>query len=217
MTNDSKDLEGNLDTCSTPDRWSEWFEEAEASTQAQWDTVHWHRIKDEDLSTVLELAPGAGRFSERLKEHAKTLYLVDLNEYALNKCRARFADDKGPCEIEYIKTDGVTLPGVADESVTLVFSWDSMVHMDKAVNGAYLKEFARVMKPGAFGLVHHSNHGARSDESDIHKNPHMRSNQSRENFRAQAEAAGLEVPRQDLLDWDGIADLDCVTAFRKPA
>ncbi|MEM9383178.1 MAG: class I SAM-dependent methyltransferase [Planctomycetota bacterium] len=218
MTEDKKrtELADNLEICSTPDRWAEWFEEAEASALAQWDSAHWPRLWNTDMTTTLELAPGAGRNAERLKEYARTLYLVDLNDYALDRCRARFADYAGPCDIRYVKTDGTSLPGIEDESVTCVFSWDSMVHMDRTVVGQYLVEFARVMKPGARGVIHHSNHGARSDEADIQKNPHMRSNESAEHFLAQAEAAGLEMLEQLVFEWDTYEDLDCISEFRKP-
>jgi hypothetical protein len=82
--------ERNLEACAKPDRWSNWFDEAEASMQSQWNDPIWPLIRRADFSTTLEIAPGAGRNSARLAEHARTLHLVDLNRYALDRCRERF-------------------------------------------------------------------------------------------------------------------------------
>ncbi len=64
---------------------------------------------------------------------------------------------------------------------------------------------------------HRSNHGARSDEDNIDRSPHMRSSMSAELFRTYCKEAGLEVIRQNILDWGDEPELDCVTLFRLPA
>ena len=216
MTKEVENLADNLTTCSQNDKWSAWFEEAELTMDAVWAEAIWPNIQGKDFTTTVEIAPGAGRNSERLKDIAKTLYMVDLNEYALEKCRARFKDYDGPCDIHIIKTDGTSLPGVPDKSATFVYSWDSMVHFDRAVIGEYLKECARVMKSGATGFIHHSNYGSLNPNAGaIEQAPHLRSNQSRENFAKQAQDAGLEVVHQNVFDWGAEKDLDCVTLFRK--
>ncbi len=45
--------------------------------------------------------------------------------------------------VEYVVTDGMSLPGIADESIDFVFSFDSFVHMDKSVIQAYFLEMRR--------------------------------------------------------------------------
>ena len=183
---------------------------------AVWAEAVWPNIEGNDFTTTVEIVPGAGRNSEKLKDLAETLYMVDLNEYALEKCRARFAAYKGPCDIQIIKTDGTTLPGVPDRCATFVYSWDSMVHFDRAVIREYLKECARVMKPSATGFIHHSNYGTLNPEAgQIEDAPHLRSNQSKDNFARQAREAGLEIVSQSVFNWGDVKDLDCISLFKK--
>jgi ubiquinone/menaquinone biosynthesis C-methylase UbiE len=217
LHDESQDLVRNIEVCSQPDLWLDWFAEAEAAIDAQWTKTIWPRIRGADFTTTVEIGPGAGRNSERLKDVASTLYLVDLNEYALARCRARFEAYRGPCDLRYVKTDGMSLPGIPDGSVTFVYSWDSMVHCDKTVMERYMKEFARVMKPGAKGFIHHANYGAREIVLDMGRAPHFRSNMSKHEFVRQATRHGLHVSRQDLLDWVEETSLDCISHFTKPA
>jgi ubiquinone/menaquinone biosynthesis C-methylase UbiE len=213
---DANDLVRNLQVCSQEELWADWFVIAETAIDAQWSEIIWPRIRGADFAATVEIGPGGGRNSERLKDIASRLYLVDLNEYALARCRQRFSAYKGPCDIRYVKTNGVSLPGIPDASVTFVYSWDSMVHCDKTVMELYMAEFARVMKPGAQGFIHHTNYGARDDVLDMDRAPHFRSNMSKVEFARQAAKHGLIVTRQDLLDWAEEASLDCLSHFQKP-
>lgn len=217
--NDSGDPRGlarNLATCARPELWSNWFDEAEASMESQWNDPIWPLIRRADFANVLEIAPGAGRNSARLKEHARELHLVDLNGYALDRCRARFADHRGPCAIHYHQNDGTSLAFLPDASISLVYSWDSMVHFERDVVASYVREFARVMRPGAWGFVHHSNYGATSDDPDIERAPHLRSNLSAERFGAYCRANGLERTNHLVFDWGGVPETDCISLFFKP-
>ena len=213
---DPRDLERNLETCSRPELWKDWFEQAEASMAAQWKDPIWPLIRRADFTTTLEIAPGAGRNSARLKEHARTLHLVDLNAYALERCRERFREHKGPCAIHYHQNDGRSLAFLADGSVSLVYSWDSMVHFERTVVQRYVQEFARVMRPGAWGFVHHSNYGATSADPDIEHAPHMRSNLTAELFGQYCSENGLIRTHFLVFDWGGVARTDCISLFLKP-
>jgi SAM-dependent methyltransferase len=211
-----RDLERNLETCSRPELWKDWFDEAESAMEAQWRDPIWPLIRRADFQSVLELAPGAGRNSARLKEHAGTLHLVDLNRYALERCRERFRDHAGPCRIEYHENDGQSLACLPDASISLVYSWDSMVHFERTVVERYVREFARVMRPGAWGFVHHSNHGAQSDDPDIEHAPHLRSNLSSELFGEYCRASGLWRTHALVFDWGGAKESDCISLLLKP-
>ncbi len=206
----------NLETCSRPELWSEWFEAAEASMEAQWKDPIWPLIRRADLTSTLEIAPGAGRNSARLAQHARTLHLVDLNRYALERCRQRFAQWRGPCEIRYHENDGKSLRFLADDSISLVYSWDSMVHFERTVVADYVREFARVMRPGAWGFVHHSNYGETSADPDIERAPHMRSNLTAELFGRYCSGSGLLRTHFLVFDWGGTPRSDCISLFLKP-
>jgi ubiquinone/menaquinone biosynthesis C-methylase UbiE len=206
--------------CSEKHYWSRYFDKVEDEIDITWRKTIWPQIKDADFASTLELAPGAGRNTAKLAELASTLHAVDLNEYALERLRERFMDYAGPCKVIIQKNDGASLPGVPDASITFVYSWDSGVHFDRTVHRAYLREFARVMRPGASGFMHHSDLG--DDASvDIRENIHCRSNMSAELFREYAAAARLEVVRQTMLPWyppqRGRLIEDCLSVFRKPA
>lgn len=102
---------------------------------------------------VLEVAPGHGRFTEYIVPVATSVTLVDLSPTCLEVCRQRFGDGS---HMRYVQTDGTTLPGVAEDSIDFVWSFDSFVHMELPVIDAYLAEFARVLRPGGRFTIHHA-------------------------------------------------------------
>lgn len=104
-------------------------------------------------STVLELAPGHGRWTACIVDRAARAILVDLNSACIEHCRRRFA---GYDNVEYVVNDGRTLGSVGDESVDFIWSYDSFVHMEPDVIRSYFLEFARVLKPGGRAIIHHA-------------------------------------------------------------
>jgi len=103
--------------------------------------------------TVLEIAAGHGRWSEQLLPLCKRLILVDLNSECIETCRKKFS---ASTNIEYIVTDGKSLPSVADASVDFIWSFDSFVHMDPTVIQAYFGEMSRVLSPSGKAVIHHA-------------------------------------------------------------
>ena len=196
-----------------------YFPYAEAAMSWQWPII-WPIIAGSDFSAVLELAPGHGRNTERLREHAKIIHLVDVNQSCIDACRARFGERKDGCRFVYHVTDGSRLPDVADGSITFVYSWDSMVHFDKLVVRAYMHEFARVLAPAGRAFLHMSNYGSIKPDIDWATNFGARSNMSMELMKAYAAETGLEVPfLRPMTGWDqpGTAEpLDFLTVVSKP-
>jgi len=103
---------------------------------------------------ILEIAPGFGRCTQFLKESCKKLTVVDISEKCIQACQTRFQDSDN---IEYRINDGKSLTMIPDNSIDFIFSWDSLVHADNTVFQSYIKQFPRIMKPGGFGFIHHSN------------------------------------------------------------
>ena len=198
---------------------SEYYAQAEPFIRAQWDAHLWPLIKDCDFSTTLDLAAGAGRNSEILKDLAKLLWIVDINQTNIERCKARFAGYSGPCKLQFAVNDGTSLPMIPSKSVTFVYSFDAMVHFDPGVIREYVREFARIMAPGARGFCHHSNYGAIAPDPTSHwqTNPHWRSHMTRELFAQYAREFGLEITNQVIHSWGGTTDLDCFSCFRRPA
>lgn len=104
--------------------------------------------------TILEIAPGYGRWTHFLKDRCKKLVAVDYAEKCIATCKERF---RGVGHIEYHVNDGQTLPMVSAGSVDFAFSFDSLVHADLAVVAGYVRELGRVLTADGVAVVHHSN------------------------------------------------------------
>lgn len=141
------------DWSSRGDEWSAWW----GNTPALWAGAVLPRIHAHvPTGTILEIAPGYGRWTQYLRELADRLVVVDLTEGCIDACRARFA---GADNIEYHVNDGRSLPMVADGSIDFAFSFDSLVHAEADVLRDYLGELRRTLRPDGVGFVHHSNIG----------------------------------------------------------
>jgi ubiquinone/menaquinone biosynthesis C-methylase UbiE len=200
----------NLIQCHRQGMWNDYFKEAEASIEWQWDTIIWPLIKEFDFSTVLELSPGRGRNTQKLCTVAKRIIAVDYNEYALEQTRARLGSSHEGCQITYHRNGGADLSMVSDASVTAVYCWDSAIHFDRSVVTRYIAEFARVLKPGGSGFLHHSDLGNCANKN-IKLNPNWRSNVNKELVAAACRKNGLTVKVQQLVPWPPI--IDCATVF----
>lgn len=181
-----------------PFKSSGYFRAAERTMAHQWDYYLWPRIADLDRSVVIDLACGHGRNTERLAPVSGKVIGLDINQECVEATRRRVAAFPN---VEVRVIDGSSLTGVPDGSVSLVYCWDAMVHFEHDVVASYVKEFARVLKPGGMGLIHHSN-WTRGRGADFRTQPHWRNYMSRELFRELVEGAGMQIVRQDVIDWD---------------
>jgi ubiquinone/menaquinone biosynthesis C-methylase UbiE len=163
---------------------------------------------------VLEIGPGAGRWSEVLVSRASLLVLVDVSERPLELCGERLGGDT---RIQYILSSGSDLPGVEDGSIEAVWSFDVFVHVAPGDQAAYLEEIARVLAPGGTAVVHHSDGRNRGQ---LPSRSGWRSPMSRGLFAALAAEHGLRVECQfDSWEPDGRYDLsaygDAITVCKR--
>ena len=196
-----------------------YYDEAEKFMDWQWDQLVYPVIKDFDFTKVLELAPGHGRNTNKLRKYAKDIFLVDVNKTCIDACRVRFGDEMEGCKFNYAVNDGSTLPMVSSNSITAIYSFDSMVHFDKKIVREYMSEFKRILAAGGKGFLHHSNYGSIAPNSDWAKNPGNRSDLSAELFKTYAEEVGLMVCSQKLhghAEGRSIEGLDCVSVVQQP-
>jgi SAM-dependent methyltransferase len=127
-------------------------------TPAMWFGVLLPRIHSfVPTGTILEIAPGHGRWTQYLRHLAERLIIVDLTERCIEHCRERFEDSTN---IEYHVNDGRSLDMVEDGSVDFAFSFDSLVHAESDVIAAYLGQLARKLRPDGVGFIHHANIGS---------------------------------------------------------
>src|SRR3954468_6819512 len=143
------------------DEWSSWW----GGTPSLWYGALLPRIHSFlPTGTILEIAPGYGRWTQYLKDLCDELVIVDLTDGCIEHCRQRFADSHN---IEYHVNDGRSLEMVEDRSVDFVFSFDSLVHAESDVLGAYLDQLARKLTPEGVGFIHHSNAGAYGTQTKL--------------------------------------------------
>ena len=196
-----------------------YFIDAEPAMAAQWNKIIFPLIKDLNFTTVLDLACGHGRNTEFLRHLTKDLYLVDINQSCIDACRERFGDEKEGTRFHYYVTDGNHLQMIGTSSISLLYTWDSMVHFDKLIVRDYLNDIQRVLTPGGCAFLHHSNYGEKAPDSDWARNSGTRSDMSGALMRDYAAAVGLEVVVQKIQGraegW-GEDGLDCVSILRNP-
>jgi len=167
---------------------------------------------------LLEIAPGYGRVTAFLLEHCERYTGVDITPRCVEACRERFA---GRADASFVLNDGSSLEAVADGSVDVAISWDSLVHADPGVLEAYAHALARKLVPGGRAFLHHSNLGAHADPRTGRvsvENPHWRDERmSAERMRAFCAQAGLALDGQQIVQWGSTVDNDCFSWLRRPA
>ena len=204
----------------------EWSEPWGAS-HAQWNGTIFPRIRDcLPAATILEIAPGFGRWTHYLKDYCEQLWAVDKSSECIEACRQRFAAES---HVRCCLNDGRSLSMVPDRSVDFVFSFDSFVHPDREIVEGYLRELGAKLKNGGKGFIHHSNFGeyANSPRERLpeflakplikakildwahHRNPGM----TAELFRALCNQNGLHCISQELVNWRGRRLIDCLSLF----
>jgi hypothetical protein len=178
--------------------------------------------------TILEIAPGFGRWTYYLKDYCQELWIVDRAEKCIEECRRRFAVDS---HVRCYVNDGRSLSMIPDASIDFIFSFDSFVHTDREVVEAYLCELGTKLKPGGKGFIHHSNFGEYANslrerlppaltklliKAEIldwahHRNPSM----SADLFRHLCAQQGLHCLSQELVNWRGRRLIDCFSSFTR--
>jgi SAM-dependent methyltransferase len=209
------------------DEWSTWW----GGTPALWYGALLPRIHAwVPTETILEIAPGYGRWTHYLKDLAQRLIAVDLSDQCIEHCRERFSDSNN---IEFHVNDGRSLEMVDDFSVDVAFSFDSLVHAEPDVLAEYLRQLARKLKPTGIGFIHHSNLGEyralnalsrrvpnrlraplvrRGALIDVYawRSPKMTASM----FAAYCEQAELSTVSQELIAWEhGRYLIDALSVF----
>ncbi len=139
-----------------PEHGDEWSKPW-GGTEAQWYGAILPRIHAFiPANKILEIAPGFGRWTQYLKDLCQSLTVVDLNMNCIERCKERFASSSN---ISYYTNDGRSLSMIPDNSVDLVFSFDSLVHAEVQVLESYVTQLAKKLTKDGVGFFHHSNIG----------------------------------------------------------
>ena len=197
------------------------------TSAAQWSGAILPRIADWiPTGTILEIAPGYGRWTHYLKDCCRQLIIVDRIAECIEACRVRFADEP---HIRSYVNDGRSLSMVPDDSVDVVFSFDSFVHTKRGTVEAYLSEFGAKLKIGGKGFIHHSNFGEYANslreripntlakpliKTKILDWSHRRSpDMTADLFRELCDRYGLHCVSQEMINWRGRRLIDCFSRF----
>lgn len=208
-------LEWNIETWGTDEVWEERGDQwSWTSTEAQWHFVIRPRIQRFlPAKSILEIAPGLGRWTQFLTAHCEKFIGVDLSRKGIEGCRKRFADQP---HAAFHHNDGYSLDVVGDESVDFAFSFDSLVHTEWDVVSSYLGELARVLTPEGVAFIHHSNLAALADQR-IGLSHARATTVSGDRVLEESKTLGLSVISQERFDW-GMGHLgltDCVTVLTR--
>lgn len=225
-------VEQNLQLWNTSYGWTQQGEEWSSTwggSEAQWHGAILPRIRAFiPTDTILEIAPGFGRWTNFLKHWCSHLTIIDLAESCIKVCQQRFATDS---HITYCVNDGKSLAVIPDSSIDFVFSFDSLVHAEADVIEGYLNQLARKLKPDGVGFIHHSNIGEFGMSSHwIEKMPgklrrsltekgwldrdHGRAHSmTAEIFEEYCDRVGLQCIGQELVNWGTKKLIDCFSVF----
>lgn len=197
------------------------------SSAAQWAGAIFPRIRAcLPAHTILEIAPGFGRWTDYLKDYCNELWAVDKSSACIDACRQRFGSHS---HVRCVLNDGRSLSMIPDSSVDFVFSFDSLVHPDRNIVEEYLRQLGTKLKPGGKGFIHHSNFGeyVNSPRERLPKmlaKPlikakildwahHRNASMTAEIFRGLSQQNGLHCVSQELVNWRGRRLIDCLSLF----
>jgi SAM-dependent methyltransferase len=159
-------------------------------------------------STVLEIGPGAGRWTKILRPLSARLILADISARCLSICRAEF-NDYNNIEYYLIRNDG--LDRILENTVDAVWSYDVFVHINPRDTERYVAAFSRLLKAGGCAVIHHSG----SYPSEAVAADGFRSDVDERFFAHFAKKHGLEVIEQNTALPHKIGDV--ISVIRKPA
>jgi SAM-dependent methyltransferase len=204
---------GDYDWSRGGDEWSV----AWGGTPSLWHGVLLPRLNSRlPCETILEIAPGYGRFTQYLHRLCKRLIVVDLAENCISACKQRFAT---ATNIDYIVNDGRSLAMIEDASVDFVFCFDSLVHSERDVLANYVTQLSRKLKVGGRGFIHHSNAGELVDPKTAalpFPNLHWRAeSMSASAFRDFCRDSQLVCDSQEIVNWGGPHLTDCFSCFSR--
>lgn len=197
-----------------PQQGDEWSE-AWGGVAHQWWTTLFPRLQGYvPADRILEIAPGYGRWTHYLKDLCAEIVVVDIAQTAIAHCEERFKADR---HLTGHVNDGTTLPMVADRSIDLVFSFDSLVHAEIDVMGGYLAELTRILADDGVAFLHHSNMGSYHPSTYAGQNIHWRAPSVSAPLIAElAASVGLSAVSQETLAWgQGEFANDCISVITR--
>jgi hypothetical protein len=191
-------------------RGEEWSE-AWGTSEAQWFSSIFARIhRFLPAPSILEIAPGFGRWTNFLLPMCKTYVGIDLSEECVTACKNSFHNYP---HAAFYKNDGRTLSAGRDHKYDLIFSFDSLVHVELDIIESYVEQCLQMLARDGVAFIHHSNLLELKDSPGY------------SHFRATSVSATLVMERiqqyggktlvQEKMNWGGDRLHDCLTLFAR--
>lgn len=105
-------------------------------------------------SVVAEVGVGGGRIADRVAPQVRELNCFDISARMLDAARGRLSG-RPNVKLHLLEVSG--LPDGLDDRYDFAYAFDVFVHVDLHCQWRYLKDFARVLKPGGRALAHTAN------------------------------------------------------------
>jgi len=187
------------------EEWSEMW----GGARAQWLGSIYPRISlFLPAKSVLEIAPGYGRWTRFLLSACDGYQGVDLSQECVDACRERFSREK---KAVFYKNDGKSLSFAETGCVDFLFSFDSLVHATADVMAAYVPEILRTLSRTGVAFIHHSNW---LEVGDCLENVGGRGTDvSADLVSRMILDAGGRVLIQEKINWGHAECNDCLTLF----
>lgn len=169
ITDKDKNIEFNRTRWGNADNWSEkdqfGYRWAGGVQQNIADIAHIadkflkpHLNGGRDLN-ILELSPGAGRFTAELIRYAGSMDLLDMNQACLDICAERFK--YYPVPMRFFLNDGQSTAMLDRDDYDLIACFDSAVHMHPMIIRDYVLQLSSRLVPGGILWIDHSGKGER--------------------------------------------------------
>jgi SAM-dependent methyltransferase len=169
-----------------------------------------HRVLP--AKSILELAPGMGRWTKFLLPLCHKYLGIDLSLECVQGCQKVFTKAS---HARFVQNDGYSLEEAEDGSFDFIFSFDSLVHVELDIFKSYVPQILRKLNMNGVAFIHHSNLGAFGTALGM---PHARAQSvSRQNIESLIVESGGQVLIQEVITWVGNVPQDCLTLFSKRA
>lgn len=120
-------------------------------------------LRDEKIveKTIVDVGCGIGRCSKEFAKIFKRVVAVDFSETMIAQARDYLSEFEN---VTTLVNDGRTLAALADGSTDFVFSLFVFQHIfDDEVRKSYIREFARVLRPGGMAYIQAKVYGGKGD------------------------------------------------------
>ena len=199
--------DGDYDWTGGGEEWSDMW----GGSRAQWLGSLYPRVSAFlPTKTILEIAPGFGRWTRFLLASSESYQGVDLSQECVDACIARF--QRSP-HAQFFKNDGASLDFADDGAIDFIFSFDSLVHASLDVLHAYIPQIVSKLSPSGVAFIHHSNWLGTGEGLS---NDHGRATDvSCDAVKESIETSGGRILIQEKINWGAHECTDCLTTFSR--